>query len=208
LAFLGVELSPLGSDASGQAYLWLYPVKVALVSALLAVFWPRYVELREKIARNAHEFGLIVLVGLLTYLAWVRMDWPWALQGDGTASGYDPFRAGKELGVILAGIRLVGAAVIVPLMEELFWRSFLIRYLISSKFESVPVGAVTPFSFVATVVLFGLEHDLWLAGMVAGAAYTGLLVYTKRLWPCILAHALTNFALGIHVLMTHEWKWW
>jgi CAAX prenyl protease-like protein len=93
-------------------------------------------------------------------------------------------------------------------MEELFWRSFLIRYLISSKFESVPVGAVTPFSFVATVVLFGLEHDLWLAGMVAGAAYTGLLVYTKRLWPCILAHALTNFALGIHVLMTHEWKWW
>jgi CAAX prenyl protease-like protein len=208
LGFLGIELSPWGSDGSGHAYVWLYPVKIAVVSTLLAWFWPRYVELRGKFARNANEAGVIVLVGLLTYLAWVHMDWPWALQGDGKGAGYDPFRAGEHLGVVLAGIRLFGAAVVVPIMEELFWRSFLIRYLISSKFESVPVGTVSPLSFVATVVLFGLEHDLWLAGMLAGAAYTGLLVYTKRLWPCIFAHALTNLALGIHVLMTQEWKWW
>ena len=208
LAFLGVELSPLGSDGSGQAYLWLYPVKIAVVSTLLAAFWTSYVELKEGIARNAREAVLVVFVGLLTYFAWVRMDWSWALQGDGTGAGYDPFRAGEDLGLVLAGLRLFGASVVVPIMEELFWRSFLIRYLISTNFDSVPVGTVSPFSFVATVVLFGLEHDLWLAGMLAGAAYTGLLVYTKRLWACILAHALTNFALGIHVLMTHEWRWW
>ena len=208
LSFLGLELSPWGSDGSDQAYVWLYPVKITIVSALLAGFWPRYVELRGKVARHAQEAGIIVLVGLLTYLAWVHMDWPWAVQGDGQGAGYDPFRAGDRMGVVLAGVRLFGAAVVVPIMEELFWRSFLIRYLISSRFESVPLGTVTPFSFVATVVLFGLEHDLWLAGMLAGVAYTGLLVYTKRLWPCVLAHAVTNFALGIHVLTTHEWKWW
>jgi CAAX prenyl protease-like protein len=93
-------------------------------------------------------------------------------------------------------------------MEELFWRSFLLRYLISPHFQAVRLGTFTPFSFVATVVLFGVEHDLWLAGMMAGAAYTLLLYKTGRLWPCILAHAVTNLSLGIHVLMTGQWQWW
>jgi CAAX prenyl protease-like protein len=188
--------------------LWLYPVKVAAVLGLLIHFWPQYRELKDNIVNGRGETFLTVAVGLLVYAAWVRMDWQWAMQGDGTGPGYDPFQAGTGTGIVLAGIRIFGASVVVPIMEELFWRSFLIRYLISSKFTSVPLGAFTTFSFLATVVLFGLEHDLWLAGMMAGVAYTGLLYYTKRLWPCILAHAITNCALGIHVLVTGEWRWW
>ncbi|MBA2252556.1 MAG: CAAX prenyl protease-related protein [Nitrospirales bacterium] len=187
---------------------WLYPIKTAAVLGLLLYFWPQYRELKDTVVKGASEAVLAVTVGLLVYLAWVRMDWSWAMQGDGTAAGYDPFRAGTGIGIVLASVRIFGATVVVPIMEELFWRSFLIRYLISSKFESVGLGTFTAFSFVATVVLFGLEHELWLAGMMAGMAYTGLLYYTKRLWPCILAHAVTNFALGIHVLVTGEWRWW
>lgn len=193
---------------AGQIDLWLYPIKTAAVLGLLLYFWPQYHELKVKVVSNAGEAILAIAVGLLVYAAWVRMDWSWAMQGDGTAQGYDPFRAGTGLGIALAGIRIFGASVVVPIMEELFWRSFLIRYLVSAKFESVPLGTFTIFSFAATVVLFGLEHDLWLAGMMAGVAYTGLLYYTKRLWPCILAHAVTNLALGIHVLLTGEWRWW
>ena len=199
-----------GTPHDGTAHLdvWLYPIKTAAVLGLLLYFWPQYHELKEKRVNGAGEAVLTVTVGLLVYLAWVRMDWSWAMQGDGTAAGYDPFRAGTGPGIVLAVIRIFGASVVVPIMEELFWRSFLIRYLISSKFESIPLGTFSLFSFVTTVVLFGLEHDLWLAGMMAGAAYTGLLYYTKRLWPCILAHAVTNFALGVHVLVTGEWRWW
>lgn len=195
-------------NSAGHLDVWLYPIKTAVVLGLLIYFWPQYRELKHKIVNGPTEAFLTVTVGLLVYVTWVRMDWSWAMQGDGTAAGYDPFRAGTGLGIVLAGVRIFGASVVVPIMEELFWRSFLIRYLISSKFESVPLGVFTAFSFVATVVLFGLEHDLWLAGMMAGVAYTGLLYYTKRLWPCILAHAVTNFALGIHVLATGEWRWW
>jgi CAAX prenyl protease-like protein len=93
-------------------------------------------------------------------------------------------------------------------MEELFWRSFLLRYLIASPFTAVRLGTFTPLSFGATVILFGLEHHLWLAGMVAGVAYTLVLYTTHCLWPCILAHAITNLLLGIHVLLTGEWQWW
>ncbi len=112
------------------------------------------------------------------------------------------------MGTVLASIRLFGAAVVVPIMEELFWRSFLIRWVINPDFEKVPIGTFTLASCAATVVLFGLEHQLWLAGMMAGAAYNVLLYKTGRLWPCILAHATTNFILGAHVLMTAEWRWW
>ena len=192
----------------GHVDLWLYPVKTAAVLALLIYFWPQYQELKDTIINGPREAILTIAVGLLVYAAWVRMDWSWAMQGDGTADGYDPSRTGTGTGIVLAGIRLFGASVVVPIMEELFWRSFLIRYLVSSKFESVALGMFTVFSCAATVVLFGLEHDLWLAGMMAGVAYTGLLYYTKRLWPCIVAHAVTNLALGIHVLMTGEWRWW
>jgi uncharacterized protein len=187
---------------------WLYPIKTIAVLGLLIYFWPQYRELKDRVINGPGEAILIIAVGLLVYAAWVRMDWSWAMQGNETAVGYDPFLAGTEIGIVLAGIRIFGASVAVPIMEELFWRSFLIRYLISSKFDSVALGTFTVISFAATVVLFGLEHDLWLAGMLAGAAYTGLLYYTKRLWPCIVAHAITNFALGIHVLVTGEWRWW
>ena len=188
--------------------LWLYPLKTVAVLGLLIYFWPQYQELKDKIINGYREAILTIAVGLLVYAAWVRMDWSWAMQGDGTAQGYDPFRTGIGTGIALTAIRLFGASIVVPIMEELFWRSFLIRYLISSKFESLALGTFTVFSFTATVVLFGLEHDLWLAGIMAGIAYTGLLYYTKRLWPCIVAHAVTNFALGIHVLVTHQWRWW
>lgn len=188
------------------AELWLYPVKTVVVVGLLAYCWSRYEELKGKPFAGAGEVMLSVAVGLLVYLAWVRMDWSWAMQGE--AAGYDPFRAGEGMGVVLAGIRMLGAAVVVPVMEELFWRSFLLRYVIAVKFETVPLGAYTPASLAITVVLFGLEHHLWLAGMMAGAAYTLLLYRTGRLWPCILAHGVTNLALAIHVLVTGEWKWW
>ena len=195
-------------DWAAHIDVWLYPIKAIAVLGLLLYFWPQYRELKDKVINGPTEAFLTVAVGLLVYVAWVRMDWSWAMQGDGAAEGYDPFRGDTGLGIVLAGVRIFGATVVVPIMEELFWRSFLIRYLISSKFESIPLGTFSLFSFVATVVLFGLEHDLWLAGMMAGAAYTGLLYYTKRLWPCIMAHAVTNFALGIHVLVTGEWRWW
>jgi uncharacterized protein len=216
LSFLAVaQVIPWISASSGPQTnwavhidVWLYPVKTVAVLGLLIYFWPQYRELKDTIVNGAGEAILAVTVGLLVYLAWVRMDWSWAMQGDGTVLGYDPFRAGTGAGIVLASVRIFGASVVVPIMEELFWRSFFIRYLISSTFNSVPLGTFSLFSFIATVVLFGLEHDLWLAGMMAGVAYTGLLYYTKRLWPCILAHAVTNFALGVHVLVTGEWRWW
>lgn len=108
----------------------------------------------------------------------------------------------------MAAVRLAGAALVVPLMEELFWRSFLLRWLVRPDFRRVSLGTFTVQSFLIATVLFGLEHNLWLSGLVAGVAYTALLYRSKNLWSCIVAHGVTNLALGVHVLVTQQWHWW
>jgi CAAX prenyl protease-like protein len=190
----------------GWAQLWLYPIKIFFVSGALIVLWPRYGELKDSPFKSARDLMLAVCIGVLVYFFWINADWAWATQG--RSRGYNPFAAGESTGAVLAAMRFIGAAVVVPVMEELFWRSFLLRYLISPRFEAIPLGTFTLFSFVATLILFGLEHHLWLAGIVAGAAYTMLLYRTRRLWPSIIAHAVTNLALAMHVLITKEWYWW
>jgi CAAX prenyl protease-like protein len=212
MAFIALEAlvrwlaDPTPETEPSPAWLWLYPLRIAVVLGALLYLWPAYEELRNTLCRNVREALMVIVVGVLVYIAWVRMDWSWAMQGQPT--GYNPFQAGAGTGVVLAAIRIFGAGVVVPVMEELFWRSFLIRYLVTPTFTMVRLGTFTPLSFGATVVLFGLEHHLWLAGMLAGAAYNLLLYKTHRLWPCILAHAITNLLLGIHVLLTGEWHWW
>ena len=187
--------------------LWLYPAKTLVVVAALAWYWRQYDELQWPPKLSRLSLMLTIVTGVFVYFAWVRMDWAWAMQGE-QAAGYNPFSVHGGEAYFLAACRLFGASIVVPVMEELFWRSFLMRYLIASRFETVPLGSITPFSFVAMVVLFGVEHDLWLAGMMAGAAYGLLLYRTRNLWACVLAHGITNLALGIHVWVTHEWFWW
>jgi uncharacterized protein len=204
MAFIGVSAF-LPADTIVE--LWLYPIKILVVLVLLIFFWTSYQELQAPIIADKKEAALTIGTGFLIYVLWIHMDWSWATQGE--PAGYNPFQHGAAAGILLAGIRIFGASIVVPVMEELFWRSFLIRWIINpDAFEKVPVGMFTLGSFAATVVLFGLEHHLWLAGMMAGAVYNGLLYQTKRLWPCVIAHGITNLLLGIHVLMTGEWQWW
>ena len=210
MGFIGLSpiFTGLFSSDQGEATLnlWVYPVKTAVVGSLLLFFWLKFEELKTPVLANWQEGFWVLGIGVLVYALWVRMDWPWAIQGELT--GYDPFQNGQTAGIVLAGIRIFGASVVVPIMEELFWRSFLIRWIVNTRFETVPIGTFTVGSFLITVVLFGLEHNLWLAGMMAGAAYNVLLYRTGRIWPCILSHGLTNLLLGVHVLVTQEWHWW
>ncbi len=199
-------LIPLSRVWTGIANLWLYPPKIGIVLALLVFYRKDYDELRGPVSAGLQEVVLAVGTGILVYLAWIQLSWPWAALGQ--SSGYDPYRAGLTAGVALAAIRTFGSAVVVPLAEELFWRAFLVRYLMKADFRAVNLGVFTPFSFFATVVLFGLEHHLWLAGMVAGAAFNLVLLWTRRLWPCVVAHAIANLCVATHVLMRSEWHWW
>jgi len=61
---------------------------------------------------------------------------------------------------------------------------------------------------VLTTFVFTLAHTLWLAAVIAGLAYALLYVRTGKLWVPIIAHAVTNGALGVWVVATARWSFW
>ncbi|MBN1959095.1 MAG: CAAX prenyl protease-related protein [Desulfuromonadales bacterium] len=187
--------------------LYLYPFKAVAVAVLLLYFWREYSEIHRDDFKNVvHTLGSLCL-GILVFVLWINMDWDFATLGQ--SRGFDPFlNTNQTTRSILIGFRLLGAALVVPVMEELFWRSFLMRYIVNANFSSVRIGTYTLSSFLIGSVLFGLEHNLVLAGIMAGIAYSLLLYWTKSIYQCILAHAVTNLALGIYVLQTGYWQFW
>jgi CAAX prenyl protease-like protein len=183
---------------------WLYPAKIALVALLLALFWRQYRELSRFYLAPLHAL-VALATGALVFVLWIALDAGWMIVG--SPAGFDP-RVDGRIDWLLVAIRIAGAALVVPVMEELFWRSFLMRWVDAPDFESVEPSQLTIKSFVITIVLFGIEHNLWLAGIVAGAAYSLLYMRHRNLWSPILAHAVTNGLLGVWVVRTGSWSYW
>ncbi len=187
--------------------LFLYPIKIITVTAILVYLWRHYDEINLRDWFHLRHTCLSLVIGVVVFILWINMDWPFASFGE--TQGFNPTLVDDPLTRgLLISFRIAGAALLVPVMEELFWRSFLLRYIISSDFSQVQIGTYTLSSLVIGSVLFGLEHNLILAGIVAGAIYCVLLYKTRSLSQCILAHGVTNLALGGYVLQTQSWQFW
>lgn len=119
------------------------------------------------------------------------------------ASPYEPAVCGWTLTVA----KLVGSAFVIAPVEEVFFRSFLYRWLQRRDFASVPSRAFDLSAFLWMVALFTLEHDRPVVAAIAGAAY-GLLYVRFGLASAICAHVVTNLALALHVVVRGEWAFW
>lgn len=119
-----------------------------------------------------------------------------------------PPYAPETCGWPLAVVRLLGSAFVISFIEEFFWRGFIGRWIAARDFRSVDLGVFVRNAFFITALLFGLEHDRWLVGIVAGLAYGALVLKTRDLWAAGIAHALTNFLLGLYVLSSGAYGFW
>ena len=186
---------------------FLYIFKTIIVGALLWLWRHEYAkDISPGLSLN--EWVAAVFCGLLALVIWIAAEG--YLFQSGQSSGFDPHALGgsKAAAIGLIAVRLMGASVVVPVMEELFWRSFLMRYLINPDFRSVPMGAFTWFSFLGVAIVFGLEHHRVVVGIIVGLLYNLLLIRQKKLKGAILAHGVTNLGLGIYVLLTGSWMFW
>ncbi len=186
---------------------WVYGISVVLVSGSLAWFWRQYSELLRWQWLSLSELALSVGVGMLVYWLWIRMDIPWMTVGEATAS-FKPIDANGDPMWGLIVIRWIGAALMVPVMEELFWRSFLMRWIDNPTFEKINPKAVTLKAMALSSAVFALAHTLWLAAIVAGLLYAWLYKRTGKLWSPIVAHAVTNGVLGVWVVLMGQWQFW
>jgi hypothetical protein len=194
LAFLVVE-----GWFPDQHYV-IYPLKTVAVGAVILWYWRLLPDLRPA------SPGLSVLVGVLGVILWIGLD-PWLVRYDQPLIGRDPFALypAAEAWVLFA-FRVFGIAVVVPIMEELFWRGFLMRWLIKDDFTTVPLGTYRAFSFWVTTAFFAAEHGPeWMLGLVVGVIYGAWLVRTKSLGSVMLAHGVTNLLLALYSLVWNDW---
>jgi uncharacterized protein len=186
---------------------WLYAVSVLAVGSALAASWRDYGELARPVWPDLREAALAVAAGALVFVLWIGLDEPWMRLGEATA-GFRPVDAQGRLIWPLVGVRWIGAALVVPVTEELFWRSFLMRWIDSPHFEAVPPQRVSWRAVVLSTFVFVLAHTLWLAAIIAGLVYALLYIRTGKLGVAVLAHAVTNAALGAWVVLTGNWGFW
>ncbi|MBC7686141.1 MAG: CAAX prenyl protease-related protein [Bdellovibrionales bacterium] len=203
--FFIVVVDLLGRLGFSDAQLrWMYAVKIVAVSMTLLMLWRHYTELHHW-RTSPIWTGIAVLVGILVFVVWINFSSGWLLIG--SPSGFDP-RTGGRIDWLMVAVRIGGAALVVPVMEELFWRSFLMRWIDAANFQSVVPAAVRLQSVIIASVLFGFEHNQWFAGILAGLAYSLLYMRQGSLWPAVLAHGVTNGLLGVWVVHFGQWTYW
>ena len=194
---LGVS-SSLGS--------WLVIGRAILVTIVLALFWTAYSELRDPSSVSAVDWATAVVAGLVVFIVWVELHQAGAVMTQ--SDKFAPLLADGSLDWPMAMLRLAGLALVVPVMEELFWRSLVLRWIDHHDFLGVEPRKVGLSAFLITTALFALEHDMLLAGAFAGLVYNALYMWSGNLWVPILAHAITNGVLGIWILATGNWRLW
>lgn len=185
---------------------WWYGVRVAIVALLLAWYWRGYVELHATTPVGPAGWSIAIAVGIAVFALWINLDLRWLTFGN--SAGYDPR---DDAGVVDAGFalaRISGAVLVVPVMEELFWRSLVMRWIHSRRFLEIDARVVGMKGLVLSAVLFALEHHLWFAGLLAGLAYGWLYRRTGNVWTAVVAHGVTNALLGVWVLLTGAWQFW
>ncbi len=199
-------LTALEGRLGSSLYPLLYGVKVALVSLTLALTARIWRPLLVWETRPALLGALCGALGVILWLGLERITPPLTFLGTRTA--FDPSGLGVWQVPFLI-VRFFGLAALVPLLEEIFWRGFLLRWVSSSDdWEARTVEKFTlPASGIVSA-LFALAHPEWLAALVYGLGLCLLLRQTKSLLACVVCHGVTNLLLGIYVLYAHAWHLW
>jgi uncharacterized protein len=212
--FVFLILTWLGTNATFKqyvphAYVVSYAAKTLVVAVLLVLLWRHYTKIRW------NHWWLGVVVGIVGIFQWIGMQL-WLQRRfdvfDPSGEAFDPTKAFSSQAALYAfyAVRLAGAVLVVPVMEELFWRDFLWRQILApNDFKLAQVGEWSWTPFLGVSIAFAVVHgNWWLTSIVWALMIAALLVYTKSLGACIIAHATTNLLLGGYVLWTRDWAFW
>jgi CAAX prenyl protease-like protein len=202
LIFAG--LTSLQGVFGEEGKFWIYAGKSALGAVLLWLVWGRVKELRWTVSLEA------ILVGVLVIVVWIALDpyYPKFLKADKPWNPHTVFGEGSALAWFFVVARILGSSLVVPGMEEMFYRSFLYRYIIKPDFESVSLRQFHLMSFLVTCTVFGFVHREWLAGIFCGMAYQWLVLRKGHLGDAMTAHAISNLLLGLWVVYKGAWQFW
>ena len=202
----------LGMAIPYHCYPWIYTAKIVLTTLSVLLVLPGYRQFPFKV-----NWLLSLAVGVIGVVAWIglcKLDIERNVLGQlglgklidlGARSSYDPFEqiADPVWAWGFLAVRLFGFAIVVSIIEEFFIRGFLMRFLVDQDWWEVPFGKVNTIALVAGTAVPMLMHPAeLLAAAVWFSAITWLMLKTRNIWDCVVAHAMTNLLLGVYVVST------
>jgi exosortase E/protease (VPEID-CTERM system) len=201
MPFLALLAAAMLAGAASNGFEWLYAFRVLAAGAALWYFRDTYRAMDWRVGWPA------VALGGLVFLIWIGLE-PLA----GSAPTGEPqalVHVSALARMAWIAFRILGAVITVPIAEELAFRGFLMRRLISADFESVSWRLFAWAPFLISSLGFGLLHGgRWLAGTLAGMIYAWAMLRRGRIGEAVAAHALTNALLAIYVLVSGHWQLW
>ena len=200
-----VLLTALEGSLGEASRYWIYLAKTIVGGWMLWMF-------RGSISEMRWRFSLAGgIVGVLVFALWIGLDGHYPKWSGGNTPNWNPrsyFGQASFAAWCFVVVRLFGSSLVVPPLEEVFYRSFLYRYLVSPEFERFGLSQFSSKAFFITALAFGLVHREWLPGILGGLAYQGLVISRGRLGDAIFAHAVTNLLLGRWVVWKGAWQFW
>jgi len=190
------------SGALSGKFEWLYPLRFFAAAGALYVLRNRYSKLDWRVGWSGPAIGAAVFV------LWIGLDrLMGGVEPTGMPSALATFSPAARITWI--SFRVLAAIITVPIAEELAFRGFLLRRVVSPDFESVAFKNFTWLAILVSSVLFGALHgSLWFAGIVAGLLYAYAVIRRGRIGEAVAAHATTNALLAAYVLIYGAWHLW
>ncbi len=204
--------------AAQHNYILIYSLKIVLTLQAMVFVWPGY----RQYPRRLHF--LAIVVGLVGAFAWIWLSlWQHGWMPEladktgiewfrslGQRSGFDllaeKFCSDRRLMYGFFLVRIFGLGFVVPVIEEFFLRGFLMRYVMKERFWEVPFGEVNRTAvIVGTLVPVLMHPQEAVAALVWFSAITWLMVRTRSIWNCVVAHSITNLLLGVYVASSDNW---
>lgn len=185
------------------------PIRIAVVTALILALSRPFFSLRPS------RPVATILLGIAVFLIWIGPDFLfhyrhfWLFENAVTGKAESSLSEALRHNAPFLGLRAGASFLLVPILEELFWRGWMMRWLINPEFGKIPFGTYAPMAFWVTAGLFASEHGpYWEVGLAAGILYNWWAIRTRNIADCILAHAVTNAILSAYVLLAGQWQYW
>lgn len=203
MPFLLILAAGMVARAASADFEWLYPLRFVAALAALWVFRRKYSEMDWRCD------GSGPLAGAFVFALWVASDRLLHSNGGVSTEPSVLLNSAMPLRIAWIFIRALAAVVTVPIAEELAFRGYLTRRLMSSDFESVSVQRFTWRALIVSSLLFGALHGgRWIEATIAGLLYGLVLARRGRIGDAIAAHATTNALLAVYVVAFGQWKFW
>lgn len=204
-----------------EHYPIVYTFKIIATLGAILYVWPVYRQWPVRVS------PLAILVGVVGVVLWVGIDWigieerfvQWVgpesdligLLGMAPRPAYNPLEQLEDSPAMAWGflaVRFFGLALIVPIIEEMLLRGWLMRSIDDPAFWRIPIGQASVAAIVVGTAFPMVYHPEKLASLVWFSLVTWLMIRTKNIWDCVAAHAVTNFLLGVWVVATGAWHLW